>query len=504
MGNVIRYLLIFLFSYCTAQTFNIDHDYKGFDDSILFSMKWIGLDEYANDKPKGERTRPEIKVKESLHVKTTNNEDYKCNIPELIVKESPRIENYHGPSPLATLRPLFSQKVCSYRLESYWSYEVCHGRYVRQYHEEREGKQVKSQQYYLGRLNSDKQKKLEDKMLDMDYVKNKPSYTKIDGVPMPYVEMVLADGTQCELVGKPRMTRILYVCYSHAKHEIYSFKETSTCEYEIVVLSPLLCTHPLFMPKSTSENVIECISDSNAAKVKPVNLMILEDHMKTLPDGETHLMIELLPLEEPTMESLTSTHAKKLPQKLSTPAPIADDSPVRAFLNGDECLTGGSGWWKYEFCYGKHVKQYHEDRNGQRTVVRLGTFNEEAHKTWILENRAKAPAPLGTRTSISHFYSNGDYCEKTGRPRQTEVKLKCVDSSKSQVTIYLLEPKTCNYILGVESPIICEILPLADSVGLVTPPKSKSGIQPEFSGRHLEDPEQMNQFVREINNDIND
>merc|ERR1719410_2615909 len=24
------------------------------------------------------------------------------------------------------------------------------------------------------------------------------------------------------------------------------------------------------------------------------------------------------------------------------------------------CLRGGTGWWKYEFCYGKHVLQYHE------------------------------------------------------------------------------------------------------------------------------------------------
>ena len=33
--------------------------------------------------------------------------------------------------------------------------------------------------------------------------------------------------------------------------------------------------------------------------------------------------------------------------------------------------------------------------------------------------------------------------------------------------LFLLEPKTCEYILGVESPLICEILEHADENGLV-------------------------------------
>lgn len=79
------------------------------------------------------------------------------------------------------------------------------------------------------------------------------------------------------------------------------------------------------------------------------------------------------------------------------------------------------------------------------------------------------------RTSISHFYSGGDVCDKTGKPRQTEVKLKCLENSSSsaQVSLYLLEPRTCHYILGVESPLICDILPYADQNGLI---KSKPAL----------------------------
>jgi len=51
----------------------------------------------------------------------------------------------------------------------------------------------------------------------------------------------------------------------------------------------------------------------------------------------------------------------------------------------------------------------------------------------------------------------------TGKPRQIEVKLKCkAADSPSTVSLYLLEPKTCQYVLGVESPLVCDLLPHAD------------------------------------------
>lgn len=36
------------------------------------------------------------------------------------------------------------------------------------------------------------------------------------------------------------------------------------------------------------------------------------------------------------------------------------------------------------------------------------------------------------------------------------------------MSLYLLEPKTCEYIVGVESPLICNILQKADENGLFT------------------------------------
>lgn len=99
----------------------------------------------------------------------------------------------------------------------------------------------------------------------------------------------------------------------------------------------------------------------------------------------------------------------------------------------------------------------------------LGYFNEELHKEWLNENPQKRPQKIGTRTHLSHFYQSGTICDKTGDTRQTEVQLKCLENSPSltKVSLFLMEPKICSYILTVESPLICEIIEKANDDGLV-------------------------------------
>nr|CAD7446825.1 unnamed protein product [Timema bartmani] len=452
---------------------------------------------------------------ETLVVSSENNEKYKCLLPQFQEKEKDTIDTYSGPSPLQLLQPLFTQLSCSYRLESYWTYEVCHGRYVRQYHEEREGKKVKLQEYYLGRLDNTQFGKLgkELEYLDNRAVEDMP-VKKIDGLNMPYLQLNMSDGTECDLNGKKRMTKALYVCYLHGKHEVYSIKETSTCEYEVVVL-----------PQESGENVINCHPLERAAK-KPKSLLAMEaeslklKHQKVTAglsgnelegqvtkeavlddeklqkvfaifsidkegegqEGETRVRVEIRPVDVTVnQEELASAAAAPKP-----PPSVKDTSPVSSFLSGKSCLTGGSGWWKYEFCYGLSVDQYHVEKDGSKTTINLGRFDRNDHIEWLVKNPHKRPKPSALRKQISHFYAGGGLCEETGHPRQTEVKLKCLDNSSSpgSVSLYLLEPKTCEYILGVESPVICNLLPHVDENGLV---ELNTGSEDEYMTVSLED-----------------
>lgn len=100
-------------------------------------------------------------------------------------------------------------------------------------------------------------------------------YRKIDGLNLPYYEMEMTDGTLCDLNNEPRMTKVLYVCYAHGKNEVYSLKETSTCNYEVVILTQALCIHPKYRPQETGENLINCLPLDESPK-RPRSLMAME------------------------------------------------------------------------------------------------------------------------------------------------------------------------------------------------------------------------------------
>ncbi|KAE8750013.1 hypothetical protein FOCC_FOCC003137 [Frankliniella occidentalis] len=477
------YSAIFFLSACLTDYCKC-FDSRPFDDTILFKINWPGRGDI-----------PELPGSESMVVTTENHEKYQCLLPEIHDKPKSEAELYTGPNPLHLLLPLFRQSTCSFKPESYWTYEICHGRYVRQYHEEREGKKAKLQEYYLGRWDKDMNQLLHEELEKTDengdkifFSKDLPT-KKIDGLNLPYFQINMTDGTLCDLNGKTRTTHVLYVCYQTGKHEVYSFKETSICEYEAIVLSQLLCDHPKYKPQSTSENVINCHALEETPK-KPRNLLQLEaeslklrhtkipdDALKKTyavvsvdvgQDGEQRVHVEILPVEVLDTEDALS------PPLLNSRTP-ADTTPAQDFLSGKKCLTGGSSsWWKYEFCYGRHVEQYHIDSTtSSKTTVQLGFFNAESHIEWLKQNPHKQPKPKAIRKHVSHFYSNGSPCDKTGRPRHTEVKLKCPDQSPSpgSVALYLMEPRTCEYILNVESQLICDLLPLADEHGLIKVPK---------------------------------
>ncbi|XP_031779980.1 endoplasmic reticulum lectin 1 isoform X1 [Nasonia vitripennis] len=455
------------------------YDLKAFDDTVLFKISWPGkigvdlLDSQAGAEP--------------YTITTANNEKYQCFIPETAKQEIAQEEVYTGPNPIKFLTLLFNQNTCSYRIEPYWTYELCHGKYVQQYHEERDGKKVKIQKYELGRYDAAQIKKLSaeyDEHAKNPNRKTEIPVKKIDGINMPYVEMEMTDGTMCDLNNKPRSIKVLYVCYQHGKQEIYSIKETATCEYETVVLTPLLCRHPDYKPHDTGENKINCRPLDNAPK-KPRSLMALEaesaklKHQKVTDekpqkvnvifrvdkdgqDGQPQVQVEIHPVDSTWKHyNLDDTLNPLIDQGNN----LAKSNSVENFLSGHNCLNGGTGWWKYEFCYGRSVTQYHLESSGSKTVVSLGVFNKEKHIEWIDANPNKKPKPIGQRKQLSHFYSHGTICDKTGKPRQTEVKLKCVTNpmgNPSSVSLYLLEPKMCEYVLGVESPLICDILEHAD------------------------------------------
>uniref|UniRef100_A0A182IZ96 Endoplasmic reticulum lectin 1 n=1 Tax=Anopheles atroparvus TaxID=41427 RepID=A0A182IZ96_ANOAO len=437
------------------------HDLKGFDDSVLFNLVWHGKDELVPIPPDSEQ----------IVVTSANKEKYRCVIPSITAKESTGDVEYNGPSPFELLEPLFSSTSCSYRIESYWSYEVCHGNYIKQYHEERHEKSTKVQEYFLGRWDKQKTTVMKSRYSKSESDKEQMKYKKIEGFNLPYLELEMDSGTICDLNGEPRVTKILYVCYMFGKNEVYSLKETSTCNYEVIILTAALCTHPKYKPQDTEENKINCSPVGDSPRKPKALLQMDVDKLRhkytQLSDGSIRgdpvykdtsfwkdASIDWKRLEMDTPDEEGETPVSSMSRR---PKKSKELSSLLEFLDGAYCLPGGSGWWKFELCFGKHVRQYHKD-----TSIYLGYFNVDKHREW-LEKNPSVRYKRKLENQISHFYTDGDICDKTNQPRHVEVKLKCTEHSASSdvIALYLLEPRPCEYVLNVESSKICDILPLA-------------------------------------------
>ncbi|XP_061394457.1 endoplasmic reticulum lectin 1 [Musca vetustissima] len=477
------------------------HEAKDFDDTILYKIDF--------DIPDFEQN-PELKNQIRTFY-THEKEQYHCVIPSVTEAKEEAKSDEPELSPFALLKSIFNTPSCSYRIEAYWSYEICHGLHVRQYHEEREGKAVKFQEYYLGKWSDDKSEKLQKEWEESRKAGMKYKTTKIDNIKYPYFEMEFTDGTKCDIINAPRTTIVRYVCYPHGKNEIYSFKETSSCNYEAIILTSALCVIPAFHPEEYKETSIKCYNSPDDAH-KPLSMLRQElNEMQLSLDefpvskeasdaasegrfayfnriGEDVDKIVLSITKDGSLTAHTADTSAEETSALKTPPTtpaLQDLTPLLEFVKGKKCLTGGTGWWKYEFCYGNYVRQFHKDKKSE-TELFLGHFSASAHRQWLEANPDKWPKAQST--SIWHHYEKGSRCDKTGLPREVDVKLTCSGGSgmggslnPSAVSMYLLEPKTCQYILVFEAPIVCALTGYTDEYGLIDEEKLTKLIQEKES-----------------------
>ncbi|VDK87059.1 unnamed protein product [Litomosoides sigmodontis] len=472
--------------------------YKAVDESVLFRIDW---------KEKSATPTYLVDVKDDwlanqpyLHITSGNDERYLCTLPLIPTESEETVQSYVGPSPAEIIQLLYDNRVCSYWLDVYWTYELCHGRYIMQYHDNRETQKNSRSEYYLGNYGRE-QSKLDNKNFD----EMNPPKRKIDNKVQPYYPVTYRQGTVCDLTGKPRSTTVIYACDLDARDQIYSFAETASCTYEMIVFTKQLCSHPSFRPLPTIDHEIVCYSrDSRKEYPKPKQLLQLERESETTLEREYKSTLQLekpsvnVGIIEPDEENddyddhldTTIIIAKQASPKSDSPQHASSTSPAekpvidmdslleenRYLLNGKHCLYGGGmGWWKYEFCFGKSVIQFHDNPQGERTEILLGLFNLDIHKHWIDDNPQKKPLKIGGRiTQVSHLYAGGTFCETAGIHRSVEVRIRCRISKGSQaaVTLYLLEPHACQYVLGVESPRFCDLLQTADQYGLLQLPEA--------------------------------
>lgn len=104
----------------------------------------------------------------------------------------------------------------------------------------------------------------------------------IEGQLTPYFSVEMGNGTPCVLKqNQARTTSVLYVCHPEAKHEILSVAEVTTCEYDVVVLTPLLCSHPKYRWFDFSINLQIVMLEK--ADMRALQVQVLSGELHLLP-----------------------------------------------------------------------------------------------------------------------------------------------------------------------------------------------------------------------------
>lgn len=274
---------------------------------------------------------------------------------------------------------------------------------------------------------------------------------KVDDKDTPYYSVEMGSGSPCELSSKPRKTTVVYICHPTSNNEIMSVKEVTTCEYEVIVLTPTLCANPAYQVKAKPVQGIECM----ALEGSPRYPISLDNHEK---DEIKRKFLVQIPIESNTAPP---PKQKDSPHRTIV-KPAVDETINTKFLRGIYCLVGGSGWWQYEFCNGRHVIQFHEEYGQPKTLIKLGFWDKQKHLDYFKSKKIKAKS----KKHVLHFYSGGDKCDITGKPREAVVKLICKEGTGQQLAIYMMEDEVCKYTVGVESPILCPLIAKADENGL--------------------------------------
>jgi len=137
-------------------------------------------------------------------------------------------------------------------------------------------------------------------------------------------------------------------------------------------------------------------------------------------------------------------------------------SSIISQFNGT-CFYRNEGWWTYEFCVGKHVKQYHlnpvtleqeevfylgfpvqHDNNEEETQYHTATFSINQVDDYLIRMQ----------------YSNGSLCPLTGSPRNVTIDFVCPstvapDIQVSEFISSIREIGTCSYQLTLASNVLC-------------------------------------------------
>jgi len=136
--------------------------------------------------------------------------------------------------------------------------------------------------------------------------------------------------------------------------------------------------------------------------------------------------------------------------------------PLKA-LEG-KCTVSKKGWWTYQWCHRKEIRQYHSEADGKRSSDwSLGRFDTKDQKQSTVKSQFEP-----------HFFLNGQKCDENGKRRWSEVHFSCCANDESRVGKQAEEEGEEAYIRSIEEPGLCHYkLQVCSKQLCPKPPKRK-------------------------------
>merc|ERR1711916_48882 len=162
------------------------------------------------------------------------------------------------------------------------------------------------------------------------------------------------------------------------------------------------------------------------------------------------------------------------------------------------CLLYEYGWWRYELCFGSHIRQWHDKDQD----FKLGIFNQaeseaaqvaevESHLDSLVVRQLDpdtAPAEAWKPSYLTQIYDSGTVCDLTGLPRQTELLFTCKPSVPGAALVQIEELRTCVYRIRINTALMCTPEAMASFADTSISPTATSATTTSSSRHHSSKP----------------
>ena len=243
---------------------------------------------------------------------------------------------------------------------------------------------------------------------------------------------------------------------------------------EITPTSPMKVTFQKKLPHSCSETPLPFATGTGQT------FKCCLDNDESLPDHSDAIAALATPTASPQL-------AREL-----------DDALVKLVPSGHAILWATAGWWTYELCPNRYIRQYHHEANIIQSEYYLGVGrdvltgpacgvgvrykdeSETAHKkvkrlyakqsiaadgTWrIVADSTTKDAKLKSRPYFATSYHNGEVCDVTGKPREVELQMHCKqegavvdDTATVEQSFTVQEVSPCKYSAVLLSEHVCQL-----------------------------------------------